>query len=60
MFIVDYFRKRLIAEKHLQLTIECHLVFDRTKIIAVPYSKHRFVCTVDGKSKNTSRFAIKF
>ena len=36
MSIVDFFRKRLIGEKHLQLTIECHLVFDRTKIIDAP------------------------
>ena len=50
MSIVDFFKKRLIAEK--QLTIECHLVFDRTKIIAAPM--------VDVKSKNASRFAIKF
>ena len=31
-----FFRKRLITEKHLQLTIECHLVFDRPKIIDAP------------------------
>ena len=36
MSIVDFFRKTLIAEKHLQLTIEYHLVFDRTNIIAAP------------------------
>ena len=34
MSIVDFFRKTLIADKHLQLTIEYHLVFDRTKIAA--------------------------
>ena len=54
MSTVDFFRKRLIAEKHLQLTIECHENYCRA------YSKHRFVCTVDGKPKNTSRFAMKF
>ena len=36
MSLVDFFRKTLIVEKHLQLTIEYHLVFDRTKIIAAP------------------------
>ena len=36
MSIIDFFRKTLIADKHLQLTIEYHLVFDRTKIIAAP------------------------
>ena len=36
MSIVDFFRKTLIADKHLHLTIEYHLVFDRTKIIAAP------------------------
>ena len=67
LFIVNvsrrfFLEKTLIAEKHLQLTIEYHLVFDRSKFIAAPrpYSKNRFVCTVDGKSKNTSRLAIKF
>ena len=36
MSIVDFFRKRSITEKHLQLTIECHLDFDKTKIIDAP------------------------
>ena len=36
MSLIDFFRKRLIPEKLLQPTIECHLVFDRTKIIDAP------------------------
>ena len=59
MSIVDFFLEEINGGKTSPAYNRMSLSFWPDENYCRTYSKHRFVCTVDEQSKNTSRFAKK-